>query len=144
MSRAKVDSIESVRQLLIAELQKPDGVSLTELARRLGGSPTRQALQGFADGKGGASFWKRVGRALQGEQDLPDLVEEAEAALRLVREAEAAMLRVTERLRQLPMTDDILATVDAADATLLEPPGDPLGTRSAGAAASGPRRRKAR
>lgn len=115
---------DDVRQMLADRLKADPDFTLSGLERLLGGSPTRQALQKFKEGEGGASFWERVGRVLRGEPDVPGLVEEAESALRLVREAEAAMLRVTERLRLLPIDPDMSRTIKAADKPMQTAPQD--------------------
>lgn len=118
MSSPKFHTMDSVRQMLADRIENDPTFSLSEFERNLGGSPSRQALKKFVAGEGGGSFWERVGRVLRGEPDVPGLAEEAESALRLIREAEAAMLRVTERIRSLP--------VDPVSASALRAVDDPI------------------
>ena len=142
MSRPDFSALR--RDLLAFKAQHGDG-AYRALSDCMGGTPSDEAIRLFAEGKTKAPrFNEKLSAAIGGRTSSPDLAEEAEQALRLIRQGQERLARVVERIRQLPMADDIRATVDAADASLLEPPGDPRGTRTADAAASGPRRRKAR
>jgi hypothetical protein len=134
MSSPNSHTVDSVRQMLAERIADP-AFSLSELERQLGGSPSRQALRKFADGEGGGSFWERVGRALRGEVDVPGLAEEADTALRLMREAQATMLRVAERLRQLPPDVDTQTALNSMNDPMPDAkPGAAKGRRTKGTA----------
>lgn len=117
-----------------------------EMSRLLHDQPSDEALRNFEqEDTKHPRFLGRLLRAIQGHPDVPGLAEEAETALRLMREAQATMLRVAERLRHLPPDFDIRSSVIAADdVSLLEQPDLQIEAGTVDVSASVRRRRKGR
>jgi hypothetical protein len=133
----------ALRADLLAYKEKHGDGAYPALSRLLGGKPSDEAIRLFAEGHTKAPrFAEDLANALGGRVTQPDLAEEAEQALRLIRQGQERLERVAQRLR---MSAEVAESVTAADdVTLLEQPDQPTGEGTGDVSASARRRRKGR
>lgn len=115
------------------------------LSTRMGGTPSDEALRLFAEGTTKAPrFAEKLAAALGGGVSEPDLAEEAEQALRLIRQGQERLARVVLRLREADHASDEAAALAArVQATMHAHAAQVAAAAPAGAPTAGRRRRKA-